>query len=143
MGKKELQRPVQITKKGVAQWNEAGTRREFLASRMILIKLYHVIRWNVNYQMALQMALGCRTSSAFLVSKIHPPRKMMDFRDYCISPLTYGGGLTPKLSQTRSNVSQSMRFMSDVARHPGHCEGGSRPTWYVTQRALDDDSRCT
>ena len=25
--------------------------------------LYHVIRWNVNYQMALQMALECRTSS--------------------------------------------------------------------------------
>ena len=43
---------------------------------------------------------------------------------------TYGGGLTPKLSQTRSNVSQSMRFTSDVARH---FEGGSRPTWYVTQ----------
>ena len=45
----------------------------------------------------------------------------------------YGGGLTPNLSQTRSNVSQCMRFTSNVARHPGHCEGGSRPTWYVTQ----------
>ena len=35
MGKKELQRPVQIIKKGVAQWNEAGTRRESAPSNRI------------------------------------------------------------------------------------------------------------
>ena len=45
--------------------------------------------------------------------------------------LAYGGGLTPKLSQSRSNVSQSMRFTSDVARH---CEGVPvRRGIYVTQ----------
>ena len=68
----------------------------------------------------------------------------------------YGEGLMPKLSQTRSNVSQSMRFTSDVARYPRgtvkgvHVGRGTLPKGTVKwvhvrrgtlPRALDDDSR--